>query len=93
MLSEYSGANLLENYIHLCLGEPLVKPNLKESYIRWFFPMDIIAYIKKKGKIEGFWNFKNTCFINWTYARIDRALWFVFFSIFNTHNLSKLFRH
>lgn len=93
MLSEFSGANLLENYLHLCLSEPLVNPKMKESYIRWFFPMDIIAYIKKKGKIVDFWKFKNTCFINWTYARKDRALWFLFFSIFNVHNLSKLFRH
>ena len=93
MLSEFSGANLLENYLHLCLSEPLVNPKMKESYIRWFFPMDVIAYIKKKGKIVDFWKIKNTCFINWTYARKDRAVWFLFFSIFNVHNLSKLFRH
>lgn len=93
MLSEYSGANLLENYLHLCLDEPLAKPKIREAYIRWFFPMDVIAFIKKKGKINGFWNFRNTCFINWTYARFDRSLWFVFFSIFNSHNIKRLFRH
>lgn len=93
MLSEYGGAKLLENYLHLCFDEHLAKTELRESYIRWFFPMDIIAYIKKKGKINGFWNFKNTCFINWTYARFDRSLWFVFFSIFSSHNINKLFRH
>ena len=63
----------------------------KEAYIRWFFPVDLLDWIKKKGKIKGFWNFKNTCVINWTYARKDRVLLFILMSIFNRHNLKKLF--
>ena len=92
MLSEYSGAKLLSNYIRICLGQEPEDPEMKnEVYIRWFFPMDLLNWIKKKGKIKNFWNFKNTCIINWTYARKDRALLFTLMSIFNMHNLKNLF--
>lgn len=92
MLSEYSGAKLLSNYIRVCLGKKAEEPEMKkEAYIRWFFPMDLLNWIKKKGKIKDFWNFKNTCVINWTYARKDRALLFTLMSIFNMHNLKNLF--
>ncbi len=91
MLSEYSGANLLSNYVRICLGLPIKNIEIKkESYIRWFFPMDLLNWVKKKGKIKKFWNFKNTCFINWTYARKDRAIFFLLFSIFNIDNFKKL---
>lgn len=92
MLSEYSGANLLSNYIRICLGQEIVAPKMKKkAYIRWLFPMDLLNWVKKKGKIKGFWDFKNTCFINWTYARKDRALFFILASVFNLHNLKSLF--
>lgn len=92
MLSEYSGAKLLSNYIRICLGQEPEEPEMKnEVYIRWLFPMDLLNWIKKKGKIKNFWNFKNTCIINWTYARKDRALLFTLMSIFNMHNLKNLF--
>ena len=92
MLSEYCGANLLSNYIRVCLGKEIVAPEMKkEAYIRWLFPMDLLNWVKKKGKMKGFWNFKNTCFINWTYARKDRALFFIIASVFNLHNLKSLF--
>ena len=92
MLSEYCGANLLSNYIRICLGQEVVCPEMKkDAYIRWLFPMDLLNWVKKKGKIKGFWNFKNTCFINWTYARKDRALFFILASVFNLHNLKSLF--
>lgn len=92
MLSEYSGANLLSNYVRICLGQQVLLPKMKEeAYIRWLFPMDLLNWLKKKGKMKGFWNFKNTCFINWTYARKDRAIWFIISSIFNMHNLKNLF--
>lgn len=91
MLSEFAGANLLSNYIRICIGESTVASNIKkEVYIRWLFPMDLLNWIRKKGRIKGFWNFKNTCFINWTYARKDRAIFFIIFSIFNLENIKKL---
>lgn len=91
MLSEYGGAYLLTNYVRLCLGEPVKEPAVdRDRYIRWLFPMDLVNLLKKKFKMPGFWNFKNQCFINWTYARKDRAMWFILFSIFNMDNVKKL---
>lgn len=93
MLSEYGGANLLSNYVRICLGQDIKVPEVKdEAYIRWLFPMDMINWIKKKGRIKGFWKFRNTCFINWTYARKDRALIFNLMSIFNIRNLKNFIR-
>ena len=92
MLSEFGGAKLLSNYIRICSGQEIATPELKkEAYIRWFFPMDLINWVKKKGKMKNFWNFKNTCLINWTYARKDRALFFILVSVFNMHNLKSFF--
>lgn len=92
MLSEYSGANLLSNYIRICLGQQLELPKMKENaYIRWLFPMDLLNWVKKKGKMKDFWNFRNTCFINWSYSRKDRAIMFILMSVFNMHNLKNLF--
>ena len=92
MLSEYSGANLLKNYVNICLGKPVEPSVIKENtYIRW--PMiDFVGYIRKFGQIPGFWRKKDTCFINWTYARKDRAIIFILTSIFNFSNIKKLFK-
>lgn len=93
MLSEYGGAYLLTNYVRLVLGMEPKQPEINtEKYIRWLFPMDLINLMKRKFRMPGFWKMKNTCFINWSYARKDRALWFIFFGIFNKENLSKLYK-
>lgn len=91
MLSEKGGAHLLENYIRLSLGIPCIDVNLDlNCYIRWPF-MDFLGYLKKHGKIPNFWTFKNTCFINWSYAKWYNAVCFFLFSIFKTSNLKKFF--
>lgn len=91
MLSEFAGIHLLENYVNCCLGLKLTEVTPKDTYIRWPL-MDFIGYIRKKGNIDNFWKAKNTCFINWTYARKDRALFFLLSSIFNLSNLKKLIK-
>lgn len=93
MLSEYSGANILKNYVNLCIGNPIEQPTEinNSCYIRWPI-IDFIGYIKKHCKIKNFWCKKNTCFINWTYARKDRAILFLLVSTFNISNLKKLLR-
>ena len=91
MLSEYGGAYLLTNYVRLCLGMPVKEPEIDtERYIRWLFPMDLVNLLKKRFRMPGFWNFRNQCLINWTYARKERAMCFVFFSVFNWDNVKKL---
>lgn len=92
MLSEYSGANLLKNYVNICLNKPIETENIKEeTYIRWFI-IDFIGYIKSFCKLQDFWHNNNTCFINWTYSNKSRAIFFIFTSIFNLSNIKKLFK-
>jgi len=90
LLSEYSGANLLTNYVNLCSDIELEFSNLDlDASIRWFFPVDILNYVKSFGQIKDFWNFKNTCFINYTYAPLLSSLLFNLFAVFNINNFKR----
>ena len=93
MLSEYGGSHLLTNYVRSCIGEPLVIDHKDgDCYIRWFFPVDVLNYLKSFGRIKGFWNLKNTCFINWSYARRLSAIRFNFHNLFQLKNLKRFLR-
>ena len=73
--------------------EPLQKGNhTGDVYIRWLFPVDVLNYVKKLGRIPGFWNFENTCFINWSYASISSAIKFNLWNLFKMKNLKRFFR-
>ncbi len=94
LLSEYGGSNLLSNYVRLCCEYPTVLPTPRdEAYIRWFFPVDLLQYLLRCGKgIRNFWCFRNTCFINWSYANKARALWFNFQALMKIKNFFRFFR-
>jgi len=93
MLSEYSGRNLLTNYVRLCMGDKaVVNYRNDNTYIRWLFPMDLLNFIKKFGRIHDFWSFKNTCFINWSYASRKSAIRFNLFYLFNIKNIKRFLR-
>lgn len=93
MLSEYGGSHLLANYVRSCMGTPLITEHKSgDCYIRWFFPVDILSYIRRLGRIKGFWQFKNTCYINWSYASKASAIRFNFYNLFRLKNLKRFFR-
>jgi hypothetical protein len=93
MLSEYSGANLLSNYVRLCVGEQLVHDDIRENAkIRWFFPVDLLSYVSEGFSVKGFWDFKDTCFINWTYAGKGAATIYNVVSLFDVHKIKRFFR-
>lgn len=93
MLSEFSGKNFLTNYVRLCMGKkPVSNYRQGNIYIRWFFPVDFLNYIKSFGRIQNFWNFKNTCFINWSYANRMSAIKFNLFHLFSIKNVKRYFR-
>lgn len=93
MLSEFSGKNLLTNYVRLCMGIKTVSDYKQgDMYIRWLFPVDFLNYIKSFGRIQHFWCFKNTCFINWSYADRISAIKFNLFYLFRIKNVKRFFR-
>lgn len=93
MLGEFSGRNLLTNYVRLCMKQPLaINYRTEETYIRWLFPVDVLNYAKKFGRIKGFWNFRNTCFINWSYASTWSAIQFNTLNLFSIKNIKRFFR-
>ena len=92
MLAEFSDSQLLGNYFRLCLGEPINKSNAASlTYIRWFFPFDLLLYIKSGFSIQGFWNFRkpDTCYITFTYSTPFRSAAFI---ITNLLSLQSIFR-
>lgn len=93
MLAEFSGANLLSDYVRLCRGESPTgcNPN-KQVYIRWLFPVDLLCFVKEKGRIGNFWKFANTCFINWTYANKFSAVVYNVISLFDPQKIARFFR-
>lgn len=94
LLSEFSGANLLKNYISICLGLKLNESTINlNAKIRWFFPTDIIGYIKSGFTTKKFWEFeKDTCYINISYSKFIRSFMFFVVSFLNFNNLKKIIR-
>lgn len=95
MLSEFIGANFLENYINVCLNSPLsTNITLVKKYIRWFFPFDIINFFHSKEKIDRFWDLDrdNCCYINVTYSSYISSLLFVLITVLNIETVKKSLR-
>lgn len=93
MLSEYCGSSILENYVRLCCHLPLSESHVRiGDKIRWFFPVDLLNYIRSGFRIRDFWNFRDTCFINWSYAVWYKSLLFNVCSVFNKKNIQRFFR-
>lgn len=88
LLSEFSGAALLENYVRLCADLPLKSKRINtEAKIRWVFPYDVINWFKGKISTKALrQNDKNTCFINGSYASFFRSVLFHITLIFNRKN-------
>ena len=92
LLSEFSNANFILNYINLCNRAPLIKSNIYQAAkIRWM-PFELFNWIYSKEKIKEFWkiNRKNTCYINFTYAHWWSIIWFHLFFYFNITNFKTL---
>jgi hypothetical protein len=87
ILSEFSGAAFLEQYVNSCLGAaPSFNRTVRtDVFIRWFFPFDLFNYCLSFTRIKNFWrlNPENICYINWTYAPKGRGIIYMLFLNFN----------
>ena len=95
MLSEFSNSKIIKNYVNISLNNKIEDSKLNDDvFIRWFFPWDLISYIKKSGKIKDFWklNLKNTCYINFTYGNLFNSSLFLILNILDLNKVKKLFR-
>jgi predicted ATP-grasp superfamily ATP-dependent carboligase len=95
MLSEFCESNMIENYIRLSVGCNLIESTAKQGkFIRWFFPWDVLLFLKRKGRIANFWEFnsKDTCYINFSYAPWCRGFLFLIFNIISFDNIKKFFK-
>jgi len=95
MLSEFAGTKMLLNYINLSLNlKTVTATNLENKFIRWLFPFDILLYLKKFGRIKHFWtlDYKNTCYINNSYASLWKKFSYLIYFIFNVSSIKRLFK-
>ncbi|RBL93809.1 ATP-grasp domain-containing protein [Chitinophaga flava] len=93
LLSEFNNARFINKYIELSLGKPVQTSEVNfDTYIRWFFPWDLISYAKKRGRIPGFWkwNKRKTCYIGFTYATFFSSFLFIFYSVFSVKHIKKV---
>ena len=92
LLSEFSDINMIENYIELSLNRSLKSYAPKTgTKIRWFFPYDVMYYIKNKFDKKNFWKFDiaNTCYIGLTYSNKLRSFLFIIISYFRLETILK----
>jgi predicted ATP-grasp superfamily ATP-dependent carboligase len=95
ILSEFCGAKLLSNYVELVSGKtPATGEKLSERYIRWILPFEVINLLKRSITPGEFLNRKglNTCYINFTYSSLTRALLFQAYFIFNGRSIARFFK-
>ena len=95
MLSEYCGARLLSSYVKLLSDEePESADELADRYIRWVFPFEVISLLKGRISPGDFLNRRKlkTCYINFTYSSILRALLFQVYFIFNGRSITRFFK-
>lgn len=95
LLAEFANTGFLENYVRIATGkEPKAYTPSKEVYIRWFFPFDLINYIRCRGRIDNFWAFdmRKTCYIGFTYSSLWRSMSFLLVGLLDSHNLQLITR-
>jgi predicted ATP-grasp superfamily ATP-dependent carboligase len=91
LLSSFSNANLINNYIESCSGLQFSKSKFYINYfIRWSFPYDYLYLLTNKISIrELFHREKNTCEVNFTYSKKISSLIFVLITYLK---ISRLFK-
>ncbi|WP_138429457.1 ATP-grasp domain-containing protein [Fodinibius saliphilus] len=95
MLSEFCNSSMLINYVRLCQGKPLRKKRVAtDRYIRWFFPFEIVSFLKGRLGLTDFFNIQNdkTCYINFTYSGWGAALLYLLYFTFNGNSISRFFK-
>lgn len=97
LLSAFNDSKMLGNYIEASLNNSVEVVEAKETqpmYIRWLLPFELLSLIKGKLSLQEFlhFNFKKTCYVNYTYASFYRALLFLFYFIFNLASFSRFLK-
>jgi len=95
LLSEFSGARLVEKYIQRCLGEQLTDSSIDlQAKIRWLIPYDILHGLRGGWRKKNFWRLdrSHTTYINMSFASPWRSFCWHLFSILDPEKLHKLYR-
>jgi predicted ATP-grasp superfamily ATP-dependent carboligase len=96
MLSQFNNSGLLQGYADLALGRE-VKPATSKPepvYIRWFFPFEVLNFVKRDISFSEFMNLKRLkiCYINWTYSSYYRSLLYWVYFAFNFSSISRFIK-
>jgi hypothetical protein len=93
ILSEFSGANFIANYIDISNGRPHLGTAIHQAAIRWL-ELDLLNIFKPGVSLSSFFklDINNTCYINWTYAGFWSSILFHLFYYINVNSLKSLIK-
>ena len=78
LLPQKAGLDFLKKLVVSSLGETVESTDYlrDDVFIRWFFPFDLLNYVRSIGRMKDFWkwNRSDTCYINFTYSKVGRSL-------------------
>jgi len=97
LLSAFNGSQMLKHYVESSLGHTpnaIEAKQTKRVNIRWILPFDFLALIKRKLTFKEFFtfNFKETCYVNFTYSPFWRALLFLMYFLFNIASIKRFIK-
>lgn len=92
LLSAYNESDLLKGYIEHALAPKTLwtKFEYKQNVaIRWIYPFDFLALLKRQIRWNDFVQNKNVCFINFTYSSVFRSVLYLLYFTFNFSSLNR----
>ena len=97
LLSAFNESQLLNVYVVASLNllkDNWVIPSVKSVFIRWLFPFEILSFLKGSLSIRQLlcFNFKNTCYINFTYSSALRSFLFLLYFTVNLGSINRFIK-
>ncbi len=93
LLAAFNGSDMLRQYVALCRGEAVdaAPPVAQEVYIRWWFPFELLGWLKRQISIRELlrFDFARTCYINMTYSTWYRSLSYLLYFSFNVKSIKR----
>lgn len=96
ILTEFNDSKILSNYIQLALKKEVghIDHQPNSVYIRWFFPFEVLNFLKRNISFSEFINLKRlkVCYINWTYSTYYRASAYWLYFAFNFSSVKRFIK-
>lgn len=98
MLSAFNESRMLLHYVQKCLNAESSSESSSEptsnKYIRWWFPFEVLSFVKGSISLKQLFqfDFKNTCYINFTYASLYASFLYMLYFTFNGKSFKRFLK-